>query len=115
MAYNEELAVRIRTCLDGLAEIEEKEMFGGVSSLLSGNVSVGVIKGEMMVRVSPDAFEAIVELPGARIMDFTGRPMKGRLIVSGAAIDDNESLAEWVDRGTAFAGSLPKKSPLRES
>ena len=109
MAFDEALAERIRACLDGLAGIEEKKMFGGLSFLLNGNMSVGVIKDELMVRVGPDAFEAAVELPGARIMDFTGRPMKGWLVVGGMAIEDDGSLAGWVDRGTSFAGSLPEK------
>lgn len=109
MAYDETLADRIRGCLDGLAGIEEKQMFGGLSFLLNGNMAVGVIKDELMTRVGPDAFDELVELPGARIMDFTGRPMKGWIIVGEVGISDDESLLEWVERGTDFAATLPEK------
>lgn len=109
MAYDEALAERIRGHLAGTPGVEEKKMFGGLSFLLNGNMSVGVIKNEMMVRVGPDAFDETVRLPGARIMDFTGRPMKGWLVVGGAAIATDDALAEWVERGTAFAATLPGK------
>lgn len=109
MAYDEKLAERIRNCLEGVAGIEEKKMFGGLSFLLDGNMSVGVINDELMVRVGKDVHDELVELPGARIMDFTGRPMKGWLVVGGAGIADDGSLAAWVDRGTDYASNLPRK------
>lgn len=84
-------------------------MFGGLSFLLNGNMAVGVIKDELMTRVGPAAFDELVDLPGARIMDFTGRPMKGWIVVGAEGIDDDGSLSEWVERGTDFAATLPQK------
>lgn len=109
MAYDESLAERIRGCLDGVAGIEETKMFGGLSFLLNGNMAVGVIKDELMVRVGRDEHDALVELPGARIMDFTGREMKGWLVVGGPGIADDDSLAAWVERGAEYAATLPEK------
>jgi TfoX/Sxy family transcriptional regulator of competence genes len=109
MTYDENLAERIRACLDGVAGIEEKKMFGGLAFLLDGNMSVGVIKDELMVRVGKDDHEEFAQLPGARIMDFTRRQMKGWLVVGGVGIADDGDLASWVYRGTDFASTLPKR------
>jgi hypothetical protein len=62
-----------------------------------------------MLRVGPDAYEACLEKPHAREMDFTGKPMRGMIYVGEAAIEDDADLATWVGRGVAFAGSLPPK------
>lgn len=109
MAYNEETAERLREELEVVADITEKRMFGGLSFLLSGNMAIGVVGDELCVRVGPEAFDEAVQLPGARIMDFTGRPMKGWVFVAPEGFADDNSLAAWVRRGTDFAGTLPPK------
>ena len=109
MAYSEELAERIRAHLEGNPKIDEKKMFGGLAFLLSGNMSVGIIGDELMVRVGKDAHDEMVALPGARIMDFTGQEMKGWLVVGTPGIKKEEALGEWVERGVTFASSLPAK------
>jgi TfoX/Sxy family transcriptional regulator of competence genes len=109
VVYDTHLAERIRECLDGGVGIEERQMFGGLAFLLEGNMSVGVIGDALMVRVGKEHHDALVDLPGARIMDFTGRPMRGWLVVGGDAIRDDDDLAVWVERGTAFASTLSPK------
>ncbi len=109
MAYNEETAERLREELEAVADISEKKMFGGLSFLLGGNMAVGVVGDELCVRVGPEAFDEAVALPGARIMDFTGRPMKGWVFVAPEGFADEASLAAWAKRGTDFAGTLPPK------
>ena len=109
MAYSEELAERIRGHLEGNPNIEEKAMFGGLTFLLNGNMSVGIIGDELMVRVGKESHDEVVALPGTRIMDFTGRPMKGWVVVTTSAIKKEDSLGEWVERGVGFASSLPAK------
>ena len=109
MAYKEELAERVRECLAGVAGIEEKAMFGGVAFMLNGNMSVGVNKDELMVRVGKDDHEEFVELTGASIMDFTGKPMRGWLVVGSEGTRADADLMAWVDRGTTYAASLPAK------
>ena len=109
MAYNEELAARIRTSLEGRPGVIERKMFGGIAFLIHGNMSCGVINDDLMVRVGPDSHQASLALPHARPMDFTGRPMKGMVFVGPEGINDYGALSGWIDRGVTFAQSLPKK------
>jgi len=109
MTYNEETTERLRGELRATPDVIEKKMFGGVSFLLGGNMAVGVVGDDLCVRVGPEAFDATVQLPGARIMDFTGWPMKGWVFVAPEGFTDDESLAAWVKRGTDYAKRLPRK------
>jgi hypothetical protein len=84
--------------LETVADISERKMFGGISFLLGGNMAVGVVGEELCVRVGPDAFEQALEPPGARIMDFTGRPMRGWVFVEPSGFADEKTLAAWVKR-----------------
>jgi hypothetical protein len=109
VAYDEELAQRIRAVLDGDPGVDERKMFGGIAFLIDGNMAVGVTGEDLMVRVGPDAWADALAQPHAREMDFTGRPMKGFVYVSDAGIAEDVDLAAWVARGTDFAGSLPPR------
>jgi len=109
MAYDEGLAQRIREAMADEPGVVEKQMFGGIAFLLGGNMSVGVIGDEMCVRVGPAAYDAALSEPGARLFDFSGRPMKGWVMVGAEGIDDEDAFAGWVARGAAFARSLPPK------
>jgi len=109
MAYNEELAARIRTSLEGRPGVLERKMFGGIAFMIHGNMCCGVLNDDLMVRVGPDSHEASLALPHARPMDFTGRPMKGMVFVGPEGINDDGALSGWIDRGVTFAQSLPKK------
>ena len=84
-------------------------MFGGIAYMLGGNMACGIVGEELMVRVGPEAYGDALERPHARPMDFTGRPMKGMVMVSRGGISADEGLREWVERGLGFAGSLPPK------
>ena len=110
MAYDEVLAERVRAQLRSRADYTEKKMFGGLCFLLGGNMCCGVSGTELMVRVGPDAYEDALAQPHARLMDFTGRPLRGMVYVDRAGISSDEGLADWVGRGVAFAGSLPPKT-----
>ena len=109
MAYDEGLLQRVREVADTGEEWVEKKMFGGVAVMLNGNMACGILDDELMVRVGPDAYEDSLGQPHAREMDFTGRPMKGMVMVSVAGIDADGDLAYWVARGVGFAGLLPAK------
>ena len=110
MAYDEELAERIRELLDGEA-VTEKKMFGGLAFLLGGNMSVAASgQGGLLVRVDPTQTDALLAEPGAEEFDMGSRgPMKGWLRVSADVLAEDETLAVWVKRGVAFAKSLPAK------
>lgn len=109
MAYDEDLAERIRDELAPVADVVEKKMFGGVSFLINGNMAVGVIGDEMCVRTGSSEFETLLAEPGARIFDFSGRPMKGWVMVGPAGLATDQSFTRWVERGVGYASSLPPK------
>jgi len=112
LAYDEGVAQRVRETLDDVAEnddVVEKKMFGGLAFLLGGNMCVGVVGDELMVRVGPDAYEKALKLRHAREMDFTGRAMKGFVYVACEGIESDQALARWIERGVDFAASLPAK------
>lgn len=109
MAYDEELADRIRDTVKRRRNITERKMFGGVAFMLKGNMAVGVIKSDIMVRVGPDAYEQALGERHVREMDFTGKPLRGYVYVGGKAIETDDDLSGWVDRGLAFARTLPAK------
>ena len=109
MAYDEGLAQRIREELEAREDVMEKKMFGGLCFMVGGNMSLGIVKGELMVRVGPDTYESALAEPHARKMDFTGRAMKGFVYVGSEGFEDDTDLRAWIERGAAFAGSLPVK------
>lgn len=109
MAYDEGLAQRIREALDELRGLNEKRMFGGISFLVKGNMACGVIDDDLVVRVGPAHYEDALEQPYTRAFDFTGRPMKGWVMVAPDGYESDLDLRNWVQRGVDFARSLPPK------
>jgi TfoX/Sxy family transcriptional regulator of competence genes len=109
MAYDEALAERLREALKGKNNLTEKKMFGGLAVLLNGNMSVGVNKSDLIVRVDAAAHDHLLKRKGARTFDLTGKPMKGWILVEGKALMTGKDLKEWVKLGIDYAGSLPKK------
>jgi TfoX/Sxy family transcriptional regulator of competence genes len=109
MAFDEALADRVRDVLAPRADLGERKMFGGIAFMIGGNMAVGVIGDDLMVRLEPaDAERALAE-PHTRPMDFTGRPMKNMVFVDPAGTASDDDLASWVDAGADFASSLPPK------
>ena len=110
MAYDEELADRIRELVAG-EHITEKAMFGGLAFLLNGNMSVSASgQGGLLVRVDPEETDALLTEPGAEEFEMGNRgPMKGWLRVRPDALTDERVLTRWVRRGVSYARSLPPK------
>jgi TfoX/Sxy family transcriptional regulator of competence genes len=109
MAYDEHLAQRIRELLADGEEVIEKKMFGGLTFMLRDKMFCGVMKDDMMVRCFPERYEELLEKPGCRPMDFTGRPMRGLLYVSIENLNTNKHLRWWLDVGIEFAMNPPDK------
>jgi len=110
MAYDEELAGRIRDLVAGEPNLAEQKMFGGLAFLVGGNMAVAASgQGGILVRVDPAQTEQLLAEPGASEMDMGRGPMNGWLRVTGHVLDDDAVLATWVDRGVAYAQSLPAK------
>jgi TfoX/Sxy family transcriptional regulator of competence genes len=110
MAFDEGLAERIRELTATYPSISERKMFGGLCFMSSGNMCFGVLGSEIMVRVGTDAYEAALQLPHAREMDFTGRSMRGMVYVDPVGISEDDELEAWLHRGLAYAESLPPKA-----
>ncbi len=109
MAYDEDLANRVRERLANEDAVTEKAMFGGLAFLLAGNMAVGLNKDDLMVRVGPEASDAALAEPHVRVFDMTGRPMKGWVLVAPEGTRSDADLAAWVRRGVDFARSLSPK------
>ena len=109
MAYNEQLAERVRKILAKQGGLYEIKMFGGIALMLRGHMCCGVVKELLMVRVGPEAYEKALAKPHARPMDFTGRPMKGLVFVSPAGTRTDKGLSGWVGQATRFVKTLPPR------
>ena len=109
MAYDTALASRVRDLLGENPEITEREIFGGIAFLLSGNMAVGVSRDELMVRIDPDDYDEALAMTGVRAFDMTGRPMRGWILVAPEATAELADLQQWVETGFDFAATLPPK------
>ena len=109
MAFDENLAERIRQGLARKKGIEEKKMFGGIGFLLNGNMLVGVWKDSLIVRLGPDEGDEALKEPHVKEFDITGRAMKGWVLVEPEGIEDDDQLKGWIQRAMKFVGKLPGK------
>ena len=117
MAYDEKLAGRIRELLAGKTEAEEKKMFGGLAFMVNSKMCVGIIRDELMCRLDPAFQEKALELPGCRIMKFTGRPMNGYVMVDPSGMSTRKELGFWIDRALEYnplaRSSVKKKKKIK--
>ena len=112
MAFDEGLAERIRGVLeDHRVSFSEIRMFGGLAFMVRGHMTVGILKDDLMVRIGPESHAQVLAEPQVRVMTFTGRPMKGIVLVSAEGTDREADLERWIERALAFTGSLPAKEP----
>ena len=110
MAYDEELAERVRRLGEDEPPMTEKKMFGGLGFILDGNMAVAASsQGGLMVRINPDDAERLTSQPGVERFEMKGRAMNGWLHVDGAQLEDDEQLSMWLSIGIDFARSLPPK------
>jgi TfoX/Sxy family transcriptional regulator of competence genes len=110
VAYDEELAGRIRELVAGESDLTEQKMFGGLAFLIGGNMAVAASsQGGALVRIDPEQSDTLVETTNARLMEMRGRSMRGWLRVDPDDLRTDAQLAEWVELGTAYARSLPAK------
>ena len=110
MAYDEQLAERIRALLAAEPALKEQRMFGGLAFLIGGNMAVGASgQGGILVRVDPAESEALVAETSAYPMEMRGRSMTGWLRVDAEHVGADAELEPWVARGAAYARSLPPK------
>ena len=110
VAYDEELADRIRELIVPKSGLTEKKMFGGLAFLIGGNMAVAASgQGGLLVRVDPAQSDKLVATTNARLMEMRGRSMQGWLRVDPEDLRTKRQLANWVELGTTYARSLPAK------
>jgi len=115
VAYDEDLADRIRELLGGERGVTEKKMFGGLAFLVGGNMAIAASgQGGILVRVDPEESDALVRRSAAEVAVMRGRPMAGWLRVAPEHLRTRRQLERWVQRSTGFARSLPTKAKPRE-
>jgi TfoX/Sxy family transcriptional regulator of competence genes len=110
VAYDEELADRIRELLSGELGLTEKKMFGGLAFLIGGNMSVAASgQGGVLVRVDPTQSDALLASTNASLMEMRGRRMQGWLRVAQEDVRTKPQLEKWVKLGASYTRSLPAK------
>jgi TfoX/Sxy family transcriptional regulator of competence genes len=110
VAYDEDLADRIRELVGGESRLTERKMFGGLAFLIGGNMAVAASgQGGLLVRADPEASDRLVAETPAELMVMRGRAMRGWLRVAPEHVRTKRQLQKWVTLGTSYAGSLPAK------
>ena len=110
MAYDEALADRVRDALGDRPGVVERKMFGGLAFMARGNMAVGVLGEDLIVRLAPEEYDGVLGEDGVREFGMPGkRPMRGFALVGDEQLADDASLGIWVERGVAHALSLPPK------
>jgi TfoX/Sxy family transcriptional regulator of competence genes len=110
VAYDEQLAERVRKLIGTDPALTEKKMFGGLAFLIAGNMALGVSgQGGLLVRVDPQESDELVTSSSAYLMEMRGRQMQGWLRVDSEDVQGDGELAAWIERGMAYARSLPPK------
>jgi TfoX/Sxy family transcriptional regulator of competence genes len=110
VAYDEELADRIRELIGNETGLTEQKMFGGLALLIGGNMAIAASgQGGVLVRVDPAESDALVASTNAHVMEMRGRQMQGWLRVGSEDVRTKRQLAKWVELGTKYARSLPAK------
>jgi TfoX/Sxy family transcriptional regulator of competence genes len=110
VAYDEDLAERIRALIAEEPNVTEQRMFGGLGFMVGGNMAVAASgQGGLLVRVDPEETGALVAQPHASKMEMRGREMNGWLRVDAEGVGTDAELGPWVQRGVGYARSLPPK------
>ncbi len=115
MAYDEQLAARIRKILRRHKGVTEKKMFGGLSFLLHGKMCCGILQNDLVARIQPKDYEAALQQSHVRPMDFTGRTLKGFIFVGPMGFQSEQELARWIKHGVEFVSAISKVDRKRSA
>ena len=109
MAFDQELADRVRELLSPREGLTERRMFGGIGFMLNGNLLVGVRKDSLLVRLGPEQGEEALKEAHVSEFNITGRSMKGWVLVAPEGIEQDDQLSGWIQRALEYVGQLPTK------
>ena len=114
MAYNEKLAERIRARLSDLPKVKETKLMGGLAFMVNEKMCIGIYKDEMLCRINPALREALLERTGTSVMEFTGRPMKGFVLVDEAGMRSKKDFEFWVNQCLEY-NTIAKSSKKKKT
>jgi hypothetical protein len=115
VAYDEDLANRIRELLGGQRGVTEMKMFGGLAFLIGGNMAIAASgQGGVLVHVDPEQGDSLIAKTSARPMEMRGKEMAGWLRVDAGDVKTKRQLTKWVDVGAGYARSLPAKQTAKK-
>ena len=109
MAYDEDLAGRVREVLADHGPADERRMFGGLAFMVGGKMACGIVGERLMVRLGEEGADAALEQPHVAVMDFTGRPSRTTVYVEPAGTDDDAALRGWVERALGYVATLRER------
>jgi hypothetical protein len=109
LAYDGQVAQRLRACLASVPGVVERKMFGGVAFMVDGHMSCGILGDALIVRVGKGRYAEVLKRPHTREMDLTGRPLTGFVVVAPAGFAADQALEAWVRLGMECVSSLPPK------
>lgn len=114
MAFDAKLFDRIAKVLKDTKGIEPQKMFGGICFMHRGNMLCGIDGSRLMVRVGPDQYDAVLKMKYAKVMDLTGKPMKGFIFVDEVGYETSSALSKWIGLGLKFTSTLPVKKSKKK-
>src|SRR5882672_10350478 len=106
MAYDQNLAERVRAILASEPSLSERKMFGGIAFMIEGHMCCGIVGHDLMLRLGPDGSDAALKRPHVRPMDFTGRPATSMVFVEPEGLRGG-ALRRWIEKAVTFARALP--------
>src|SRR5882757_1513256 len=112
MAFDGDLAERIRTALDDVPDVREQRMFGGLAFMVRGHMACGLVGNELMLRLGEEGADRALDEPHVRSMDFTGKPMCTMVFVEPTGIATQAGLDTWIGRALEYIQTLPPKTRL---
>jgi TfoX/Sxy family transcriptional regulator of competence genes len=110
MAFDDQLAQRVREVLAEVSDVSERRMFGGLAFLVGGHMACGIVGSDLMLRLGEAGADAALERAHVRPMDFTGRPMRTMVYVAADGIVADSALKRWVERAVEYARELSPKT-----
>ena len=110
MAFDDQLATRVRAVLTNVPDVSERHMFGGLAFLVGGHMACGIVGADLMLRLGEAEADLVLDRPHVRPMDFTGRPMRTMVYIAPEGVVTDPALKRWLERSVEYARTLPPRT-----